>query len=119
VKLKLNETYTPVVHVVPIETIEYLAKLQLESDSRGKVLTVGNDFDVRLWVDSALEAVDQVVDVCGSVQCIFTWSLLATSPTRVSPRIDVGGEVVKSGAMDVVKRARLCADYCCDGLGEL
>ena len=53
-----------------------------------EVFTVGDDFEERLWVYASLKADDEVVDILGEVEGIFSGSLLTTAPARVLERCD-------------------------------
>lgn len=92
----------PVLHVVP-----------------GVVLTVSDDLEVRLRINTALQAVDETVDVLGGVEGVFAWRLLPTSPTGVLERVDIGSPEIKSGTACVVESASLGTDYRRDGLNEV
>ena len=48
-----------------------------------EVLAVGDDFEVGLGVDAALEADDEVVDVVLEMEGVFSWCLLTTTPARI------------------------------------
>ena len=84
----------------------------------GEVLAVCDDFVVWIRREPALQPSDELINVLGDMEWVFSGRLLSSAPSRVFERVDIWSEEVQSCSAGVVERARLGADNGCNGVHE-
>jgi len=83
------------------------------------VLAVSNNFVVGLGINSSLQTLDEVENVLGNVEWVFSWRFLPTTPSWIFEGIDVGGEKIDTSPTKVVEGACFSTDNGRDVFDEL